>query len=139
MIWASEIGHTEVVGVLLPPSPKHKVVSAKANAQDIHDLSALRYATANGHLPIVQMLLANGADSGLPDMSGKMPLIAVAWGRPFWLGGRFYDPSPIDRAKTVALLFDARADQSARDVNGNATVHYAADNGYLDILKALIT
>lgn len=73
----------------------------------------------------------------MPDIGGKTPLIAVAWGRPFSLGSRSYNPSPADREKTASLLINAGVDPSVRDNWGGGAIHYAAQNGYLEVLKLL--
>lgn len=130
LIWASETGSADTVRVLL----NH---GANVNAQDNQSFSALRYATANACTETVQLLLEKGADPCLSDSWGKTPIIAVAWGRPFHLDGRYYNPSPTDREKTASLLLDAGTDASSRDISGATAVYYAAKNGYLGVLKLL--
>ena len=130
LIWAAETGSSAAIKVLLD-------CGADVNAQDEQSLSALRYAAANARTEIVQLLLERGADPELADWGGKTPLIAVGWGRPFSLGGRFYNPSPADRERTASLLIDAGAKSSATDYSGGAAIHYAAQNGYLELLKSL--
>ena len=130
LIWASETGSADAVKVLLAHG-------AGVNAQDKQGISALRYAAANARFQIVNLLLEYGADPSLPDNWSKTPLIAAASGQPFSLGGQFYDSSPADREKTVRLLLDAGADISTQELSGAAAVHYAAQNGYLEVLKAL--
>ena len=130
LIWAAETGSLAAIKVLLD-------CGAEVNAQDNQSLSALRYAAANARTEIVQLLLERGADPELADWGGKTPLIAVAWGRPFSLGGRSYNPSPIDRERTASFLMDAGANSSAKEYSGASAIHYAAQNGYLELLKLL--
>ena len=130
LIWAAETGSPAAIKVLLDGG-------ASVNAQDEQQLSALRYAAANARTEIVQLLLERGADPQMGDWGGKTPLIAVAWGCPFSLGGRFYNPSPIDRERTAALLLDAGANHSKQELSGATAIHYAAQNGYLELLKLL--
>lgn len=130
LIWASETGSPAAVKVLLD-------YGAEVNAQDSQGISALRYAAANARTETVRILLEKGADPSLPDIVGKTTLVAVAWGRPFSLGGRSYNPLPADREKTASLLINAGADPSVRDNWGGGAIHYAAQNGYLEVLKLL--
>ena len=130
LIWAAETGALAAIRVLLD-------YGANVNAQDEQKLSALRYAAANARTETVQLLLERGADPKMEDWGGKTPLVAVAWGRPFTLGGRFYNPSPVDRERTASLLMDAGAKSSEKDYSGAAAIHYAAQNGYLELLKLL--
>ena len=130
LIWAAETGSLAAIKVLLD-------CGANVNAQDDQSLSALRYAAANARTEIVQLLLERGADPELADWGGKTPLIAVAWGRPFSLGGRFYNPSPADRERTASMLMDAGADASVKEHSGAAAIHYAAQNGYVELVKLL--
>ena len=130
LIWAAETGSIAAIKVLLD-------CGADVNAQDDQKLSALRYAAANARTEIVQLLLERGADPGMGDWGGKTPLVAVGWGRPFSLGGRFYNPTPVDRERTASLLMDAGAKASVKDLSGAAAIHYAAQNGYLELVKLL--
>lgn len=130
LIWAAETGSLAAIKVLLD-------CGANVNAQDDQLLSALRYAAANARTEIVQLLLERGADPKMEDRGGKTPLVAVGWGRPFSLGGRFYNPTPMDRERTASLLMDAGAKASEKDHSGAAAIHYAAQNGYLELVKLL--
>ena len=130
LLWASETGSQEAVQILLDHG-------ADVNVQDKQGISALRYASANARPKIVQLLLSKGADPSLGDCVGRTPLIGAAFGRPFWLGGRFYNPLPDDRAETTALLLAAGADISSRDIWDDMAIHHAAKNGYLGVMKEL--
>ena len=130
LMWASETGSPEAVDVLLRHHPN-------VNAQDIQGISALQYASANARTKVVRKLLENEADTTMVDNFGKSSLVAVALGKPFSLGGRFYDSSPSDRAKVTSMLLSAGADVSAQDKWGGAAIHYAVKHGYLEVLKVL--
>ena len=130
LMWASETGSLKAVNVLL----RH---GARLNAQDVQGISALQYACANGRIEAVRSLLRKEADISLVDNFGKSPLVAVALGKPFSLGGRFYDSSPSDRAKITNMLVFAGVNVSARDKYGGAAIHYAVKHGYLEVLKEL--
>lgn len=68
---ASERGHMKVVEYLLqfyPPPHLHKVSEGKdINRRDSSHATALELAALNGHSEIVELLLAHGALSSLPD------------------------------------------------------------------------
>ena len=130
LIWASETGSPAAVKVLLDHG-------ANIDTQDSRGNSALRFAAANARTETVKWLPEEGANPSLSDGVGKSPLIAVACGRPFTLGPRSYNPSPLDREDTASLLLDAGADTSQRDIWGGAAIHYAAQNGYLGLMKVL--
>jgi ankyrin repeat protein len=59
LLWASDRGHVEVVGLLLSHSD--------LNAADKNGHSALHRAVNEGHLLVVEVLLAAGADRAVKD------------------------------------------------------------------------
>lgn len=63
---AAELGHANIVTVLLHRSP--------INAPDYMGQIPLHYASAHGHLFILELLLKNGADIALCDLEGMSPL-----------------------------------------------------------------
>ena len=131
LIWAAETGSPDTVKILLAHG-------ADVMRQDDYGSSALHYASANARLETVQALLEKGADPNLLDEEQKVPLIKVAWGQRFFLGYKWWDPSMSSREKTASLLLNARADVFAVDLDGKSALHYAAENGYLDVLKTLV-
>jgi ankyrin repeat protein len=133
LTWHAEIGSSATVEVLL----RH---GASVHHQDIQGASALHYASANARTESVKLLLQSSAEPNLRDLEGKTPLTRLTsppMGR-FYLAGRWWNPTPIDRTDTAILLFDAGCDPSVKDVHGRAAIHYAASNGYLGVLEVIV-
>ena len=67
LIWASEMGSTECVTILLD-------AGADPNEFEVDGWSALHWAARNGHLDIATMLLEHGASLSQEDKGGHTPL-----------------------------------------------------------------
>ncbi|KAL9610377.1 MAG: hypothetical protein Q9167_004917 [Letrouitia subvulpina] len=130
LTWTAEVGTVEMLRVLL----NH---GADVDHQDRQGSSALHYAAANARSETVAMLLDAGANPNLTDMYGSSPLVRLAMGRPYYLAGKSWSPSPKDREEAAASLLAGACDLSRRDIRGNLAAHYAAENGHLGVLEAI--
>lgn len=130
LTWTAEIGTVEMLRVLIGHG-------ADVDHQDRQGSSALHYAAANARSETVALLLGADANPNLTDMFGSSPLVKLAMGRPFYLAGKSWNPSPKDREEAAASLLAAGCDSSRRDIRGNLTAHYAAENGHLGVLEAI--
>ena len=130
LTWTAEIGSPDTLEILLG----HR---ANLHHQDVQGSSALHYAAANARSESVELLLAAKADPNLLDKEGRTSLIRLASATRFYLAGRWWDPSAAERKKTATLLLDAGCDPAVKDKRGNLAVHYAAGNGYHDILEVI--
>jgi ankyrin repeat protein len=92
---------------------------AKINARNIHGDSALRIAAFQGNLPIVERLVAGGAQI---NMEGWTPLIYAA----------FNGHLPV-----VRFLIDHGADINAASETGMTATIAAARGGFMEILQTL--
>lgn len=130
LTWTAEIGTVDMLQVLLDHG-------ADVDHQDQQGSSALHYAAANARSESVALLLGAKANPNLTDMYGSSPLVKLAMGRPFYLVGKSWNPSPKNREEAASNKLAAGCDSSRRDLRGNLTTHYAAENGYLGVLKAI--
>lgn len=68
LMWASYVGHTDVVKYLLE-------CGANVDAIDEHGISSLSWASGRNHVDIVELLLEAGASPNLCDKNDTTPLI----------------------------------------------------------------
>lgn len=80
--------------------------------------------------PIVERLLAAGADSGACDRTGRTALMHIAAIGPTW-------DTP-GRPSLLATLLAAGADVNARSERGYTPLLYAASHGHSDYVRALL-
>ncbi|MEW6366946.1 MAG: ankyrin repeat domain-containing protein [Acidobacteriota bacterium] len=94
------------------------------DARNIDGSSAILYAVEEGHTESVRLLLAENADLATPNRWGSTPL-GLAADRGF--------------SQIVELLLNAGADvNEANPVNGMTALHFAAQNGCLDVAAQLV-
>ena len=115
---AATDGNLDVVKQLLDATP------GLLNAQDDSGRTPLIYAAANGHAPVVKMLLERGAKANLPDKELVTPL--------HWAAG-------MGQAAIVQLLLDKGAKDSldALDLNGKRPRDWAASQGHPEVAALL--
>ena len=132
LTWEGEIGSPANIEVLLWHG-------ANVHHQDVQGSLAIHYASANACVESVELLLNSGSNPNMQDLEGKTPLtrLASSVGQ-FFLAGRWWNATSMDRKKTAIHLFNAGCDPSVRDIYGRVAAHYAASNGHLGILEVII-
>jgi len=115
---ASKQGKIEKVRTILLDS-NHFLLSIG----DRKGYSALHWASANGHLPVVEALVKAGARVNLPDDQGCTPLHVA---------------SRNGNSDIVKFLLQKRADIDAHDALGFTPLHWSVVRGHLTVAKALI-
>lgn len=82
--------------------------------QDIHGRTPLHLSCTQGHIEIVQLFLAHGADIETVDGTGCTPVIIAA---------------QLNHTLLTLYLIDLGANVDACDGNGCSIVHWAANRG----------
>lgn len=90
---------------------------------DIETRTALHWAALNGHLAIVESLLAHGATSSKDKIYGFTPLMLAA---------------RQGHARMVELLIGHNNDVDATDIHGETALFDAVRNNNIDCVKLLI-
>ena len=109
---ASQLGKVKIV-------KQHLNAGKDVNARDGWKRTPLHYAAEEGHRPVVELLIKNGANVNLKDdetdARGETPLhLAAAKGH----------------VPVVELLIKNGANVNAKDADGGTPLHSAAGNGY---------
>jgi ankyrin repeat protein len=94
-------------------------------------------AAKAGDVPAMRLLLAHGANPGLPTASGITPLMAAAGNGSSGLDTRGRYKTEAQAVEAVNVLLAAGADINARDSNGQTALHGAATWGWNDLVRAL--
>ena len=113
LAWASTLGYTEVVELLLG---KGALASGASNPP-------LFYASRNGYSDIVRMLLEHGAAPNWPTEEGDTPLSAAA---------------EHGRVEVARLLLQKGALVDAACLDGATPLYFAAQNGYKEVVELLL-
>jgi len=144
-------GHTEMAELLLKglqatvTTAKGDKFGERAEATDANQLAQLLFAAVQaGDVEQVKTHLANGADAGARDASGRLPLhCAVAGDHQeilFLLIARAVQPGSFEYkelAKVKRLLAQGM-DVNAQGPGGNTLLHFAAQTGYAHVAGLLI-
>ena len=113
LAWASTIGYTEVVELLLG---KGALASGASHPP-------LYGASRNAHLDIVRMLLEHGADPNRATTGGATPLSAAA---------------EHGRVEVVRLLLQKGAIADAACLDGTTPLYMAAQEGHKEVVELLL-
>ena len=139
---AAKNGDLERVKVLLKDNPE--LVNTKDRDGETH----LHEAGLNGHIDVVRLLLANGADVNAKDDKGNTPLHWAAM-----LGHQDVSELLLENKADVniheaaasgflekikALIKDHPDLVSSKDQLGETPLHYAADHGYINVVRLLL-
>ena len=148
--WAAHHDHPEIAGLLLD-------AGAEVDATNRYGVTPLALASLNGSTPMIARLLEAGADPNLPSPEGETPLMTAARtgnaGSIETLLAHGADVDAVEgwrgqtalmwataqnQAAAVETLLAAGADPNARSERGFTPVLFAAREGHVDVLEALI-
>jgi ankyrin repeat protein len=144
--FAAGAGHADVVKRLLASK-------ADVNARDNNGMTPLYAAAGFGHKDTVELLLANQADVNARDKNGITPLFVATFNSHAAVvklllasnadvnaaANNATTPLHVAAVKDVAaLLLANKANVNAR-ANGVTPLHFAALNGYTDVVRLLLT
>ena len=116
--WAAICGQTEVLRLLLKSG-------ANPNAKTLRGSTALLFASANGHLDAVRLLIAKGADvtARANPLGGVTPLHSAAYN---------------GKVEVVKFLLDKGASTADMDSEGGTALHSAAQGGSANMAELLL-
>ena len=117
---ASQLGKVKIV-------KQHLNAGKDVNARGVWKRTPLHYAADEGHRPVVELLIKNGANVNLKDdetdARGETPLhLAAAKGH----------------VPVVELLIKNGANVNAKDESGRTTLHWVSIEGHKEAAKLLI-
>ena len=143
-------GHVDVVRVLLEEG-------ANIEVQGDHGLTALHLSVWTGQVEATQVLVDAGADMGAQGNTKFTPLHLAAWighieltsvllltdvDRDAQFNGSAMTALHIatikNQADVAQVLVSASVDKDSCDAMGATPLHYAANNGFVDIVKLLL-
>ena len=101
---------------------------AAINGRGREGLTALHYAVRGGKIPLIDLLLARGADANALDAAGMPPLLHLARTR------ATFDPIPV-----LELVAAHGADVNARDERGSTLLKHYARRGNAEAIRWLVT
>ena len=114
---AAVLGATDVARILIEHGARVNVRFAKVNHLPLHA------AAAHGFLPLIQLLLENGADVEARDASGFTPLL---------------DAAEQGRTQAIRLLFNAGAKIDTTNTVGRSALWLAAARGHVESVAYLL-
>jgi len=151
---AAKNGHLEIVGLLIE---KLLIEKGKVDTLNNNYITALHLAAKNGHLEIVKLLIENGADVNVIGLyvntaiysaleRGHLEIVKLLidnGANVNALNTKVGNPHPHETVlnlavrqknpEIVSLLLN-----SADVINKNTSLHLAAENGHLEIIRLLI-
>ncbi len=141
---AASSGKIDIIQLLLNNN-------ADIDSLDVNHYTPLHFAAENDKMEIVKFLLQQGANFNVKNKEGKSPFELIENQSSRLLGsinelfisidsdnpeGIINHLKIIDIAKTHNIKIETIV--NVRDNQGNTLLHYAAENGYLDIVKFLL-
>jgi ankyrin repeat protein len=152
LLIACYFGLTSVVQLLLWDKPNIDIESKDTE----YDGTLLLWASKNGHVEVVKLLLKKEADVNAPDLSGGTPLhqasknghvevIKLLLKKEADVNAlNCLGSTPLHRAsgnrhvEVVKLLLDKEADVNAANKEGLTPLHQASENGHVEVIKLLL-
>lgn len=118
ILWASQNGYTEIVGLLLKYN-KVDIFAKMENDPNVFDVSPMLLAIENNHIEVVKLLLKDDRFDPVVDNNYAIR-----------------KASEHGHVEVVKLLLqDPRVDPT---VDNNYTIKYASKNGYVEVVKLLL-
>jgi ankyrin repeat protein len=118
--WAAFTNDAEVAKILLSHG-------AEIEAKDSTQQTPLMVAATRGSLSVMRVLIAANANTEARNSFGETVVFLAA-----------ARTEPSDRAATLDLLKEARADISAKDISNNTALHGASEKGNADAVTWLV-
>ena len=118
-----------------PPARRYLLPLASLEWVDFTGQTAFIRAAQAGDVPVMQLLLAKGADPKITTFNGTTALMAAAGVN--WVVGETFSESPKRWIEAVQLCLDLGLDVNAVNSMGLQAVHGAANRGSDDIIELL--
>ena len=116
---AASAGHSSTVQLLLKSE-----AATLIDSKDLMKRTPLSHACEMGHVKVIEVLIANGAD--VSDAQDQDGLSLLHWAA---IGGH---------ADVCQLLINAGMDVDNRDIVGRTALHFAAFGGYINCMLVLL-
>jgi ankyrin repeat protein len=118
-----------------PPMRRYLLPLASLEWVDFTGQTAFIRAAQAGDVPVMQLLLARGADPKITTFNGTTSLMAAAGVN--WVIGETFAESPARWIQAVQICLDQGVDVNATNAMGLQAVHGAANRGSDDIIELL--
>jgi hypothetical protein len=105
------------------PNPQQQTSQTQQSLRADRQQEALKLAVANGHIPMVRLLIEHGTDVNSRDRDGRTVLLCAV---------------EADDAEMVELLLESHADSNNVDELGRSALHIAASVGHVRVAKILL-
>lgn len=158
LVIAAMLGQTKVVQVLLSNFDVdiEQRSTVRFDGYVIQDATALWCASGAGHMPIVELLIKNGANVNNSTATNSTPLRAACFDGRLDIvryliehGADLTIPNKYDNTclmiscykghtKVVRHLLEKGADPDLKAHCGATSIHFAAECGHLDVVKELV-
>ena len=128
------------------------------DSQDALGFTALHHAAESGHLPMVDLLLAEGASTMISSGNGSLPLHLALASQNVAVAHRLLEAEPATAAQAggamgsmpvhsaaghgnvdlLRHLLRLRADLHAKQTDGSTPLHCAVQNGHLEVARFIL-